>query len=313
LLPVRFAIANPDAPSSAAIATRETRKMKRQAIDSRAGASARAQPGALPAAATRNGIQSVEVGASLLAVLAKADGGMALTALAAAAGMAPSKAHRYLTSFMRAGLLERDALTGQFNLGPLSRALGLAALRRQDPVREAGSVMAALRDELQENIVLSVWDEGAPAVIKVEENASALSVRVRIGARLPLLSSSTGQVYAAWLSPALTRAWVVRELEANAEALARLGLQTEDDVARRLDKVRRDGMAAVNSGVLEGISAMAAPVFRYPDTLVAALTVVSIGKPNTQTRGKVRDLLCAAAAELSARLGAQADPQAQGH
>jgi DNA-binding IclR family transcriptional regulator len=255
--------------------------------------------------AVRNGIQSVEVGAVLLAVLAKADDGMALTTLAAAAGMAPSKAHRYLTSFMRAGLIERDLLTGQFNLGPLSRALGLAALRRQDPVREAGSVMAALRDELQENIVLSVWDEGAPAVIKVEENASALSVRVRIGARLPLLNSSTGQVYAAWLSPALTQAFIVQELAVNAESLGRMGLRTLDDVARRLEKVRRDGFSAVNSGVLAGIAAMAAPVFRYPDTLVAALTVVSIGQPSTQTRGRVRESLCAAAAELSARLGAQ--------
>lgn len=254
---------------------------------------------------SRSGIQSIEVGAPLLEVLAHAEDAMPLSALSATAGMTASKAHRYLTSFIRVGLAEQDPDSGRYSLGPMARDVGLAALRRLDAVREAHRTMTALRDKLDENVVLSVWDEGAPAVVKVEENARALSVRVRLGARLPLLSSSTGQVYAAWMSPTIIAPYVAKELAVPDGPAARMGLRSKEDVERVLAEVRRQGVSSVVSGVLEGISATCAPVFRYPNTLAAALTVVGIGKLDTSIPGKVTDALRDAAAELSNRLGAE--------
>jgi DNA-binding IclR family transcriptional regulator len=263
---------------------------------------ASAEPGR---AESRSGIQSIEVGAPLLEVLAHAEDSMPLTALSAGAGMTASKAHRYLTSFIRVGLVEQDSDNGRYNLGPMARDVGLAALRRLDVVREAHRTMTALRDKLEENIVLSVWDEGAPAVVRVEENARALSVRVRLGARLPLLSSSTGQVYAAWMSPAIIAPYVEKELAVPDGPAAHIGLRSKQDVELMVAEVRRRGVSSVVSGVLEGISAVCAPVFRYPNTLAAALTVVGIGKLDTSIPGRVTDALRDAAAELSTRLGAE--------
>lgn len=254
--------------------------------------------------AARNGIQAIEVGAPLLAALARAEGGMQLTALAAAAGMPASKAHRYLTSFMRSGLLERDAANGLFHFGPLSRAIGLAVLRRQDVVRDSASVMESLRDDLQETVTLCVWDEGCPTVIKLEEHARALSVRVRVGARLPLLSSATGQVFLSWLSPALTNSYAAQELQSDPEGLRRLGLRSGTDIEKLKSRIRRDGVATVADAVLEGLTATATPIFRYPDTLAASLTVVSIGKSRPLSQQDLNKRLRAAAAELSERLGA---------
>ena len=51
----------------------------------------------------RNGVQSIEVGASLLRALVNSSKAMMLRDLAAAAKMPPAKAHRYLVSFMRMG------------------------------------------------------------------------------------------------------------------------------------------------------------------------------------------------------------------
>ena len=255
---------------------------------------------------SRNGIQSIEVGAPLLEVLAHADAAMPLSMLAAAAGMTSSKAHRYLTSFVRVGLIEQELRSGRYNLGPLGRVLGLSALRRLDAVREADQTMISLRDQLDENVVLSVWDEGAPAVVKVEENTRALSVRVRIGARLPLLTSSTGQVYAAWLSPAVIDPYIEKELAVPNGPAARLGYHTKTDIRPVLREVRRNGISCVIAGVLTGISAMCAPVFRSPNTLAAALTIVGIGELDTSDPGRISNALRAAAAELSERLGAEA-------
>ena len=85
----------------------------------------------------RAGIQSVEVGFALLDVLARAVGPLMLRDLAAAASMSAAKAHRYLVSFQRLGLVVRDASTTYYDLGPSALNLGLASLSRLDAVKLA--------------------------------------------------------------------------------------------------------------------------------------------------------------------------------
>lgn len=257
-------------------------------------------------AQSRSGIQSIEVGAALLDVLSHSEAALGLSALSAAAGMSPSKAHRYLTSFIRVGLVLKDDATGHYDLGRMARALGLATLRRLDVVREAEQAMVELRDRLNENVVLAVWDEGAPAVIKIEESSRALSVRVRIGARLPLLASATGQCFAAYSAPAMIAPFVSRELEPGGPA-ARLGIRRFEDVERLLESVRKQGVACSIGRVLNGIAALSAPIFRYPRSLTAALTVVGFGELDTAIPGPVSDALKNSVAKISARLGAVDD------
>ena len=58
----------------------------------------------------RTGIQSIEVGLPLLVALTDAAGPMTLTDLAGAADMTPSKAHKYLASFVRVGLVPKTLI-----------------------------------------------------------------------------------------------------------------------------------------------------------------------------------------------------------
>src|SRR6185437_3015681 len=53
----------------------------------------------------RSGIQSIEVGFRLLDVLTREPRAMMLRDLAQRAGMSPAKAHRYLVSFLRLGVV----------------------------------------------------------------------------------------------------------------------------------------------------------------------------------------------------------------
>ena len=68
---------------------------------------------------SQQGVQSVEVGLRLFKVLAAASAPLMLKDLAAAARMPPAKAHRYLVSLSRAGLVEQNSATGLYDLGPL--------------------------------------------------------------------------------------------------------------------------------------------------------------------------------------------------
>ena len=78
---------------------------------------------AADSAGERRGIQSIEVGGSLLSALVREGKPMMLKDLAREAGMPVAKAHPYLVSFGKLGLVEQDALTGRYGLGPGMPAL----------------------------------------------------------------------------------------------------------------------------------------------------------------------------------------------
>ena len=86
-------------------------------------------------ASDRQGIQSIEVGFRLLDVLARNGRPMMLRDIAKGAGMPAAKAHRYMISFMRTGMIEQDSGSGRYLLGSYALDVGLSALGRLDPVR----------------------------------------------------------------------------------------------------------------------------------------------------------------------------------
>ena len=66
----------------------------------------------------QRGIQSIEVGGQLLLALARQGCPLLLKDLAQAAGMTPAKAHPYLVSFGKLGLITQEPGTGRY--GPVS-------------------------------------------------------------------------------------------------------------------------------------------------------------------------------------------------
>src|SRR5207253_7506673 len=67
-----------------------------------------------------------------------------LKELAAEAGMTAAKAHPYLVSFGKLGLVQQDAGTGYYGLGRLALQLGLLSLQQVDPIRLATAELPRL-------------------------------------------------------------------------------------------------------------------------------------------------------------------------
>ena len=78
----------------------------------------------------QRGIQSVEVGGRLLLALVHEGRPMALKDLAQAAQMSPAKAHPYLVSYGKLGLVVQDGASGHYGLGPLAMQIGLISLQQ---------------------------------------------------------------------------------------------------------------------------------------------------------------------------------------
>ena len=252
----------------------------------------------------RAGIQSVEVGFGLLDALARAAGPLMLRDLAAAAGMSAAKAHRYLVSFQRLQLVVQDAGTTRYDLGPAALKLGLASLSRLDAVKLARERIGPLMEAIGHTLALAVWGNHGPTVVHWEESPQAVTVNLRLGDVMPLLSSATGRCLAAHLSKEAI-APLLREEMARAQKQGRTDVPTTMAQARALlDEVRARGAARVSDVLLPGIVGFCAPVFDSDGHI--ALGIVALGPTGTfdaEWDGAVHRPLCAAAAQLSRDLG----------
>ena len=173
----------------------------------------------------RSGIQSVEMAMRVLQAMEGDGGPMTLSAVAQASGMAPSKAHRYLVSLGRIGLTMQDSVSGLYDFGAAMRRLGAEALRRTNEVAVVSRHAMTLRDLTGHSVDVAIWGDQGPLVVNWAYGGRPLPLTVRVGATLPLLSSSIGQVYLAYLAESV----VAHKLEAE---LATAAGSSENRVTR---------------------------------------------------------------------------------
>lgn len=252
---------------------------------------------------TSRGIQSIEVGGQLLLALSHHGRPMPLKDLAREAGMAPAKAHPYLVSFGKLGLIEQDPASGHYGLGPLALQLGLISLQQFDPVRLATPVIEELAQTLGHTMAIAVWGNRGPTIVRVAPPPSPVHVAMRHGTVMSLTGTASGWLFAAW------RPWhEVAPLLAAERAAAGDGAaeraRFDAELPARLAAVRERRLARAVDLSLPGVSALAAPVFDEQQRLLLSLTGIGPTPAfDTAWDGPVATALRRAAQALSRRLG----------
>ena len=257
---------------------------------------------------SKHGVQSLEIGMGILRAMMDGQRSMMLKDIAAAADMPASKAHRYLVSLIRAGLVEQDPMSSRYDLGPLALNLGLVALDRLDRVRLGLNVIAEMRDEINQTTALAVWGDRGPVIVRWERPRRPITVNVITGTVLDLLSSATGRVFAAWMPKKTVTPLLAVEMKAPdvpPELKTRAGVET------MLAEVRAQGYATTEGfHRVPGVEAVAAPVFNFRNEITMAVLVVGVqGMFDTQAEGAVVRSLKRHAEALSLRLGAHGEPK----
>lgn len=226
--------------------------------------------------------QSVDRAVRLLSAFTVDEPELSLNELMDRVGTGKATTHRYAMALRERGLLRYDAISGLYSLGPRVVEMAAAALASLQVIGIAGPYMDRLVDELNETCVLSVWDGERPVVVKVNDRIDrVVRLVVQTGTRLPL-SSSQGRVFCAYMGDG---------------ALAQNGMTVAEAEA-----IRDDGVA-VNSQVMQGVRAVAAPVFQG-GTITATLAVIGTTaaipeEPDSPVAALVRQT----AQRLSAQLG----------
>ena len=248
----------------------------------------------------RQKVQAAEVGMEILTALAELSPATSLSRLAEHVGMPASKVHRYLQAMLASGFAEQDATTNHYALGPAALFVGLAALGRLDVVKLAAPHLAELRDEFNETCFLAVWGNRGPTVVHVEQAARAVTLVTQVGSVLPLLSSSTGLVFNAFLADAETAALRVEELQTEAAPSA-------DELQSMMEHLRRTHIQPVHGLLMAGVNALSAPLFNGNRKLAGVVTIVGtergfVAEPD----GAAAQRLLQLSRRISARLGAPA-------
>ncbi|KXU84164.1 IclR family transcriptional regulator [Paraburkholderia monticola] len=229
----------------------------------------------------QRGIQSVEVGGRLLQVLARQREPLGLTELAGAAQLSSAQAHTYLVSLTRLGLVKRDALTGNYEPGPLSLRLGLMHIEQQPVYRIAAPYAAALAERIGLSVAICVAGVQGPTIVRYERGGSPLHVNLHIGTVMSLEATSTGRVFCAFYAPEqiaeMARSQAQSADPSPARGRAGKGADSGPDSAAwrtRFDEIRARGIERGIDAPSPGISSLSVPVFDGEQRMQLALTAI---------------------------------------
>lgn len=250
-------------------------------------------------------VQSVEVGGRLLLALGDQPGPMSLKDLAAKAGLAPARAHPYLVSFGKLGLVQQDPVSGRYALGPAALQLGLACLHQLEPVQAAGPVLEQLAESTGFAVALAVWGNFGPTIVRLIEAHQPLLVTMRPGTVMSLFRTATGRAFAAVL-PHERLQLVTGAVGDTPRRNAKLAREDAEVVRLAREDIRQHGVVRAEGRPIPGVNAFSAPVFDHEGEPVLVITVLGHQDEfDTHWNAAPAQAVREAAAETSRRLGWQ--------
>lgn len=206
------------------------------------------------------GVQSLEVGLTVLDALIASRKPMMLKELAEKLSMHPAKVHRYAVSLVRMNYAKQID-DGRYDLGDQAWRLGLSCIQRTDAIQAAQPMINELHRKIDCGLQISKWTSQGPLIVQWIEPNQAVSVITRVGSIMPLLNSATGRAYAAFMAedivrPLLEQEWQQKKLQQQPVYPANWA-----EFLQMKQSFIEQGIATVSGDMLVGVNAVCAPVF----------------------------------------------------
>ena len=214
---------------------------------------------------------------------------------------------RILSAMMELGFVMKGPADNRYRVTRKLLHLGSASLGERHLVSEALEEMYAVRDQLDETILLNIpmGDHG----ITLEQVAPRKPIHIRVepGARFELYNTAPGKLFLALMPAGGATAYLRRNkiVKSTPQTLGRETLKAQ------LTVIRKQGYSVDRGEALEGSNCVSAPIRDANGACIGALTATGFSATVTESRmPKIGAVLAAATERISRRLGWNGEPVA---
>ena len=245
-------------------------------------------------------VQSLERGLLVIRAFDAEHRELGLSEVARISGLTRAAARRFLLTLAKLGYVTFN--DGRFALTPRVLELGYAYLSSLTLPEVAQPHMEALVAQVNESSSISVLDDTEVVYVARVPTRRIMSITLSVGTRLPAYATSMGRVLLA--APARGRARRRGWRGSTCCPLSTHTITDPDALRAVLERVRRQGWAAVDQELEEGLRSLAVPIRDASGTVVAALNVSVHASRGTMTtlRRDILPLAQEAAAAIEADL-----------
>ncbi len=245
-------------------------------------------------------VQSVNRAVSILEAYSIEEPWLGVTQLANKLGLDKSTVHRLLASLLQGGLVEQDPRTRKYRLGIRLLEFGNIVLGTRKLPELALPYLRYLSDTVEEMTYLAAQSRDAILTVLQVPSPHLLQWTTWIG-RGPFHCTSTGKIFLAHASEDELRAL----LETGLPRRTTKTICDATELRTELERIREQGFATVFEEYKEGENAVAVPITKPDDTVIAAIGVV--GPSYRFTREKMMsslEVIQGIGAEISRRIRA---------
>jgi DNA-binding IclR family transcriptional regulator len=243
----------------------------------------------------------VRKAALLLRLLAQHPGGLGLSEVARLANLHHATAYRLLWTLSAAGLVESGSADRRYRLGFRILELAGVLLDGLEVRQVARPVLPWLASLSGETAHLATLDRDEMVCLDRVDGPHPVTLRTRLGFRLPAHATSVGKAFLAFSAPAV----VERVVQSG-----RLTRYTEYTITSReaflahLEQVRRQGYAVDNQEHRLTIRCVGAPIFDHRGQPVAAISIAGpVFRLSVRRIREAAELVREAARKISQALG----------
>jgi IclR family acetate operon transcriptional repressor len=244
-------------------------------------------------------VQALDRGLNLLAIIAEADG-LPLTSIAQRAGIAPSTAHRILTTLKANGFVLDDT-HGNYLIGVQAFRVGSAFLRNRKLAEVGRATLRRLMEDSGETANIAIEIDGNVVFVSQMESHRSIRAFHRPGARGPMHASSLGKAMLA----ALTDDAVSQKLHrVGMPRLTEKTIVDPDALLSDLALVRKRGWAIDDEEQAEGMRCVGSAIYNEHGEVIGGVSISGPVVRVTEERlGELGPMVKRAAAEITERVG----------
>ena len=214
-------------------------------------------------------VQALDRALGLLEILADNDG-LTLTDLAQRAEMAPSTAHRLLTTLQSRRFVELDEEGGRWVVGVQAFQVGNGFVRNRKLITLGRSIMRRLMEQCGETVNLGIVDEGEVVFVSQFESHAPMRAFFRPGKRGPIHASGIGKaLMSTWSKEQVHQVLKIKGLKQFTDKT----ITDQKALFSELKKVRERGWSVDDQEHTLGMRCIAAPIFNEYAEAAAGISI----------------------------------------